>query len=86
MLSRGIRQLAGKADLGNAWNDIFVFYNENHGKGSVGYQAGEKIYIKINLTTSCCGNWSNQTKKTSWLDHMDASPQNLSCLTAATGK
>jgi hypothetical protein len=75
MLSKGIRQLAGKNNINQAWNDIFNFYNENHGKGSVGYQAGEKIYIKINLTTSCCGNWSNQTNKTSWLDHMDTSPQ-----------
>jgi len=75
MLSRGIRQLAGKNNLADAWNDIFVYFNQNHGKGKVGYQPGEKIFIKINLTTSCCGNWSNQTEKVTWLDHMDATPQ-----------
>jgi hypothetical protein len=75
MLAKGIKQLAGNNDPKQAWNKIFVYFNENHEKGSVGYQPGEKIYIKINLTTSCCGDWSNQTQKTSWLDHMDATPQ-----------
>jgi hypothetical protein len=31
-----------------AWDTIFKYYNTQHGKGSVGYQAGEKIVIKIN--------------------------------------
>ncbi len=75
MLSRGIRQLAGKNNLAEAWNDLFVYFNQNHGKGKTGYQPGEKIYIKINLTTSCCGDWSNETEKVTWLDHMDATPQ-----------
>ncbi|MBN1413722.1 MAG: DUF362 domain-containing protein [Bacteroidales bacterium] len=75
MLSKGIRQLAGKNDIEQAWNDVFIYYNQNHGKGSVGYTAGEKIYIKINLTTSGSSGYRNLTEKLSWLDHMDATPQ-----------
>jgi hypothetical protein len=75
MLYRGVRQLAGKNDIQQAWHEIFKYYNQNHGKGSVGYQAGEKIFIKINLTTSAACTWRNQTEKTSYLDHMDATPE-----------
>jgi hypothetical protein len=75
MLSRGIRQMAGKNDIQQAWHEIFKYYNQNHGKGSVGYQAGEKIFIKINLTTSAACTWRNQTEKTSYLDRMDTSPE-----------
>jgi hypothetical protein len=75
MLSRGIRQLAGKNDIQQAWHEIFAYYNQNHGKGSVGYQAGEKVFVKINLTTSAACTWKNQTEKTSYLDRMDATPE-----------
>jgi hypothetical protein len=75
MLSRGIRQLAGKNDIHQAWDEIFKYFNRNHEKGSVGYQAGEKICIKINLTTSAACTWRNQTEKTSYLDRMDATPE-----------
>ena len=49
MLSKGLRSMAGGNTDAEAWNNLFKFFNENHGKGQTGYQAGEKIAIKINL-------------------------------------
>jgi len=49
MLSKGLRNLSGGATDAEAWTNIFKYFNENHGKGQTGYQAGEKIAIKINL-------------------------------------
>lgn len=51
MLSNGIKSIAGKETLLDSWDAIFKYFNEKHGKGTVGYSSGEKIIIKINLTT-----------------------------------
>jgi hypothetical protein len=75
MLNAAIKNIAGESEILKAWNAIFVYFNTNHNRGSVGYTKGEKIFVKINLTTSCCGGWKNNTEKTSWLEHMDATPQ-----------
>ncbi len=75
MLNGAIKSIAGETDPYLAWNEIFKYFNNTHGKGLKGYTKGEKIFIKINLTTSCCGGWNNNTEKTSWLEHMDATPQ-----------
>jgi len=48
MLSEVLQLYTGKETDENAWATIFKYYNTQHGKGSVGYQAGEKIVIKIN--------------------------------------
>lgn len=49
MLSKSLQSLSGKSSDAEAWDAIFRYFNEQHGKGSVGYAAGEKIAIKINL-------------------------------------
>jgi hypothetical protein len=49
MLSRGLQEMTGETSDAAAWDAIFHFYNEHHGKGDVGYTVGEKIVIKINL-------------------------------------
>ncbi|MBP7507566.1 MAG: DUF362 domain-containing protein [Prolixibacteraceae bacterium] len=49
MLSSSIQQLTGATNDAEAWNLIFRYYNKTHGRGDVGYTAGEKIVIKINL-------------------------------------
>jgi hypothetical protein len=67
MLSSGIRRVGGKSDVKKAWDGIFKYFNNNHGKGFVGYTPGEKFALKINLTNSCC-NSAGPTR-------MDASPQ-----------
>ena len=69
MLTSGIRRIGGKANVTDAWTEIFKYFNEKHGKGAVGYTKGEKFAIKINLTNSAVN--PNGTSPT----RMDASPQ-----------
>jgi len=49
MVSHGLQNLAGTDDDSEAWDFLFKYFNQQHGKGNIGYQAGEKIAIKINL-------------------------------------
>lgn len=58
MVSKSLRALTGKSSDYAAWDAIFRNFNQQHGKGSVGYQPGEKIMIKVNfvgLITSATG-------------------------------
>jgi hypothetical protein len=48
MLSEVLQLYTEKESDEAAWDTIFKYYNTQHGKGSVGYQAGEKIAIKTN--------------------------------------
>jgi len=50
MLADGIIRYSEADDLANAWNDLFEYFNVQHSKGNVGYSAGEKIVIKLNMT------------------------------------
>jgi hypothetical protein len=49
MMRESIRELAGKDNLYDAWNSLFLHFNEKKGKGLVDYVMGEKIFIKLNL-------------------------------------
>lgn len=51
MVSQSIRAVTGQADLTEAWEDLFRHFNQTHQRGDTGYQPGEKITIKVNLTT-----------------------------------
>jgi hypothetical protein len=70
MLSTAILQYAGNNDISEAWEAIFKSFNSSHGRGETGYQAGEKIVIKINLT--------NQNGVSA--ERMDATPQLLNAV------
>lgn len=52
MLTNSLRSLTGKSSESAAWDTLFRYFNLKHGKGNVGYIAGEKIAIKINLVQS----------------------------------
>ena len=43
-------------------DEIFEYFNENHGKGSISYTSGEKIFIKINATSTWKINSDSLTK------------------------
>lgn len=79
MVSQAIRGVAGRASDASAWDAIFRHFNISRGNGDVGYQAGEKIAIKINLTTcNAAGGDVNPTtydKKSSVMNRIDNSPQ-----------
>ncbi|HAH26171.1 MAG TPA: hypothetical protein DCL77_20815 [Prolixibacteraceae bacterium] len=67
MLMSGIERIGGKKNIVEAWDQIFKYYNMEHGKGNIGYTPGERFAIKINLTNSCCSSVGTAA--------MDASPQ-----------
>jgi hypothetical protein len=56
MLSNGLRGLTGETSDSAAWNAVFRFHNKARGKGDVGYQTGERVFVKINATSSWSGN------------------------------
>lgn len=67
----------------NAWDAIFRHFNQTHGKGSAGYIKGEKITIKVNLTTCNQPLWTVDPAtydKTDYLDKSDTSPQMIVAL------
>lgn len=68
MMASGIRRMGGKHNIKQAWDGIFTYFNQTHNRGNIGYQKGEKVAIKINLTTSCCNEGTAN-------EQMDSSPQ-----------
>lgn len=89
MMSRGLQSVGGGGSDQAAWQAIFTYFNQSHSRGARGYQAGEKIAIKINLTT-CNARSGSQTVDISgtyekqnaywdgkWLNTIDNSPQML---------
>jgi hypothetical protein len=58
MISTGLQTITGRSSDSAAWDALFHFHNKNAGKGDIGYQAGEKIFIKINATSSWSGNFN----------------------------
>ena len=71
MVSDALRMLTNQESDAAAWDAIFRNHNQTHGRGDVGYKAGEKIVIKINLNAGCSG--SNYER---WnFKNIDTSPQ-----------
>jgi hypothetical protein len=48
MMSKAVCWLTQKQEDESAWDSLFRHYNKTHGKGNVGYLAGERIVIKPN--------------------------------------
>ena len=67
MLGRSVRWLAGAKTDAAAWDALFRHFNQARGKGDVGYQATERVTIKINLNN--CGSYTTQN------NNVDTSPQ-----------
>lgn len=73
MVHNAICGLAGESKIENAWDALFRYYNIENGKGDVGYQAGEKIMIKVNFVYMIAV-WGNSDH-----DFMDADPDHPLC-------
>jgi hypothetical protein len=73
MLESAITGYAGIENLAQAWDAIFRSFNQTHGKGDVGYSAGERIAFKINLTNQSCSTSERPQR-------MDATPQLLNAI------
>ncbi len=74
MVSKSLRALTGKSSDFAAWDAIFRNFNEQQGKGNVGYQPGEKIMIKVNLV-GLIGSLSYTYNNTNYLNYPNTSPQ-----------
>ncbi len=85
MMSRALRRLSGEASDADAWDILIRRFNQTHGKGDVGYQAGEKIMIKVNLV-GCIDVpiWGGVDPATydlvSKMDYMNTAPQMMLAL------
>ena len=77
MVAKAVRQLTGCITDSSAWDALFRHFNAEHGKGDIGYTPGEKITIKVNLTTTNGGTFMNLLTydKIDYLDKSDTSPQ-----------
>ena len=74
MVSKSLRSLTGKSSDYAAWDSIFRYFNQQHGKGNVGYQSGEKIIIKVNLV-GLIGSLSYTYNNTNYLNYPNTSPE-----------
>ncbi len=70
MLNQAVKSYTDQKSVSASWDQMFKFFNEQHGKASKGYTEGEKIYIKLNITNSATG-----IKKTANFDRMDSTPE-----------
>jgi len=81
MVSKALRSLSGQETDAAAWESIFGYFNRTHGQGERGDATGEKIAIKINLTTCNARSGSSTVdaatyeKKSSIMNTIDNSPQ-----------
>lgn len=74
MLSKALRALTGESTDQDAWDAIFRYFNQQKGRGDVGYTPGEKIGIKINFVLM--NDVVDSGVKTSSLyDQIDNAPQ-----------
>jgi hypothetical protein len=67
MMSRALQWLTGRASDPAAWDALFRHFNQSHGSSDVGYRAGDKIAVKINLNN--CGSYTAQSNS------VDVTPQ-----------
>ncbi len=67
MLSQSLQSLTGTTTDSAAWDALFRYFNQRHGKGDVGYANGEKIAIKLNMNEGRDGYAAN--------NKINASPQ-----------
>jgi hypothetical protein len=80
MVSQAVRGVAGEASDAAAWEAIFGHFNEERGNGRRDYEVGEKIAIKINLTTCNGADARTYEKPASLRNAIDNSPQMILAL------
>ncbi|HKM93595.1 MAG TPA: DUF362 domain-containing protein [Prolixibacteraceae bacterium] len=73
MLEKAIIAYTDASNLNDGWDALFKHFNSKKNKGNIGYKLGEKIYVKINVTNSCCS--VSGTTKINDFDRMDATPE-----------
>ena len=60
MMTQALLNLTGIADPVESWDSLFKYFNKTrYGQNDVGYQAGDKIAIKVNNIFSRSYEWTN---------------------------
>jgi hypothetical protein len=77
MFSEGLLEVTGKETHAEAWDAIFRYFNNNHGKGDTGYVDTETIFIKINAVTAWSGALPNGDMPSGLGIEFDTSPQSI---------
>ena len=80
MMLRAIRGLAGEPDVAKAWDLLFRYFNQQHGRGDVGYRTGEKVMIKVNFVQMIALSNSNYNFSQRNPDYPICSPQIMHAL------
>jgi hypothetical protein len=70
MVSKSLRKLTEAGSDSLAWDGLFKYFNQRHGKGTTGYQPGEKIAVKINLNQCSEYNFNNPGNSSFTSPHM----------------
>lgn len=52
IVDQSLMNLTGESSVGEAWNALFIHFNQKKGRGAVGYQSGQKIFIKTNAVST----------------------------------
>ena len=61
MLADVVKKLSGKNTIKDSWVTFFKYFNNQHGKGEVGYTDGEKIFIRTNQVSASSGTYNTTT-------------------------
>lgn len=83
MVSKAVRWLAGKQTEAEAWDVLLSHFNRERGKGDVGYDPGERFFIKMNLTNcnvSGTSNPSSRDLRSGRKERADTSPHIIKAL------
>ncbi|MBN1481515.1 DUF362 domain-containing protein [candidate division KSB1 bacterium] len=75
MLANALLRLTGMDSEQDAWNAVFHYFNQHHGKGDVGYIEGETIFIKINAVHAWTTNNDGSIRNDGSYGNVDTSPQ-----------
>ncbi len=81
LFTQSIQCLAGRATPAESWDRLFRHFNVTCGRGDVGYTAGEKIAVKLNLVTCILINPETTYEKIpAHQDRIDPAPQLIRAL------
>ena len=61
MVLNAVLKLTGKNSIKEAWNALFKYFNNEHGKGDVSYKVDEKIFIRTNQVSAASGTYDKNT-------------------------
>jgi len=75
MLCDALLALTGEESEAAAWKATFKYFNKTHGKGEVGYDKNETIFIKINHVHAWSVNSDLSIKNDDNYGNVDTSPQ-----------